>query len=111
MLIHTALTIARADQDRLARYIRRRDRFLDCIDCIDWTALSDSSAFEASMLDDLLDEELAESASYIDWLEQLAVEGIEDTTHLLRFDPHERPWRTTPAPALTLAPVRASIAS
>lgn len=108
MLIATALTIARADQDRLARYIRRRGHFLDCLD---WTALSDSSAFEASMLDDLLDEELAESASYIDWLEQLAVEGIADITHLLRFDPHDRPCRTTAAPALTLAPVRASIAS
>ena len=66
MLIHHAIAVARADLARIERFVLRRDRFLDCLD---WSALTDTTAFEASMLDDLLDEELADAASYVDWLE------------------------------------------
>ncbi|MDR6790508.1 hypothetical protein J2Y58_003891 [Sphingomonas sp. BE138] len=109
MLIHHAIAVARADLARIERFVLRRDRFLDCLD---WSALTDTTAFEASMLDDLLDEELADAASYVDWLEELATRGTHELTHMIRFDPYVRPNRVAGiASALTFAPARASIAA
>ncbi len=108
MHIHAAIAVARADLARVERFILRRDRFLDCLD---WSALPDAAAFEAIMLDDLLDEDLADAASYIDWLEELASRGKGDINHMIRFDPYVRPNRVDGlASALTFAPARASIA-
>ncbi|NJR80707.1 hypothetical protein [Sphingomonas corticis] len=109
MLINDAIAIARADMARVERFIRRRDSFLDALD---WHALPDTAAFEASMLDDLLDDDLADSASYVAWLEELAAEGVTALTHMLRFDPHCRPRHADrDTPSLTFAPARTSIAS
>lgn len=109
MQIHHAIAIARADRASIERFIRRRDRFLECLD---WTALPDTAAFEASMLDDLLDDDLADSASYIDWLEELAAAGTIMLTHMIRFAPHARPGHTdTASSALTFAPTAVRLAS
>jgi len=66
MHIHQALGIARQDERRLTRFIDRRGRFLDALD---WDALPEQTAREASMLDELLEADLAESSAYVDWLE------------------------------------------
>ncbi|TCP32502.1 hypothetical protein [Sphingomonas sp. BK235] len=88
MWIPDALAIARADLARIARYIERRERFLDALD---WSMLSDAQARQSAMLDELLAEDMVEGQNYVDWL----VERM--TTHLtvpgaLRFAPHPRPW-------------------
>lgn len=88
MWIQDALVIARADLARIARYIERRERFLDALD---WSLLSDAQARQSAMLDELLAEDMAEGQNYVDWL----VERM--TTHLtvpgaLRFAPRPRPW-------------------
>lgn len=63
MHINNALAIARADAARLARYVARRERFLDALD---WSLLTEDDARQSAMLDDLLAGDMADSALYID---------------------------------------------
>ena len=86
-----ALTMARADAANLARFIERRERFLAGLD---WLMLSDEDARQSSMLDDLLEGDMAAAILYIDWLvERLAGDG-EPLPGVLRFSPHPRASRT-----------------
>ena len=89
MHINDALAIARADAARLARYVARRERFLDALD---WALLSEDDARQSAMLDDLLDGDMADSALYIDWLEHRMIEGSSPLPGVLRFAPRPRPW-------------------
>ena len=89
MHINNALAIARADAARLARYMARRELFLDALD---WSLLTEDDARQSAMLDDLLAGDLADSALYIDWLEHRMIEGGDRLTGVLRFAPHPRPW-------------------
>ena len=45
-----------------------------------------------SMLDELLNGDLADAASYTAWLEERAADGVESVAGVLRFDPRPRPW-------------------
>lgn len=90
MRIEQAIAIAKHDEHRLVRFIERRNRFLDALD---WDALPEQTAREASMLDDLLDADLEESASYITWLEGCVAMGVEDIVGVVRFEPGPRPWQ------------------
>ena len=88
MQINDALAIARADVAGIARFIERRATFLDALD---WSMLTDAQARQSSMLDELLDEDLADGLRYIDWL----VERVDSHVPIpgaLRFAPHPRPW-------------------
>ena len=89
MHIHQALGIARQDERSLTRFIDRRDRFLDALD---WDALPEQTAREASMLDELLETDLAESSAYVDWLEGCVAMGVEDIVGVVRFEPGPHPW-------------------
>ncbi len=89
MQIKDALTIARADAARLARFVDRREDFLDALD---WSLLTEEHARQSAMLDDLLEGDLADSALYIDWLEHRESEGNASLPGVLRFAPHPRPW-------------------
>ena len=75
MRIQQAIAIAKADENRLIRFISRRDRFLDALD---WDALPEQMAREAAMMDELLATELAEAACYVIWLEECLSYGVED---------------------------------
>ena len=59
------LAVARADAANLARFIERRERFLDALD---WPMMSEEHARQSSMLDDLLEGDMADAILYIDWL-------------------------------------------
>jgi len=89
MQILHALAVARGDAARIARFIERRERFLDGLD---WLSLTEEHARQSAMLDDLLDGDLAEALIYIDWL--LERHACDDTPlpGVLRFAPHPRPW-------------------
>ena len=89
MQINDALVIARADAARLARFIARREGFLDALD---WSLLSEDHARQSAMLDDLLEGDLADSALYLDWLEHRVAEDNVSLPGVLRFAPHPRPW-------------------
>ena len=88
MEIIGALAIARADVANIARFIERRERFLDALD---WSMMTDAQARQSSMLDELLDEDLAVGLRYIDWLID-RVDSQAPTPGALRFAPHPRPW-------------------
>lgn len=75
MRIQQAIAIAKADENRLIRFISRRDRFLDALDL---DALPEQMAREAAMMDELLATELAEAACYVIWLEECLSYGVED---------------------------------
>jgi hypothetical protein len=85
MKIDDALVVARADAARLSRFMARREGFLDAL-------LSEDHARQSAMLDDLLEGELADSAIYLDWLEQRVAEDNVSLPGVLRFAPHPRPW-------------------
>ena len=89
MQIQHALAVAQADAANLARYIERRERFLDALD---WTMLTEDHARQAAMLDDLLEGDLADSALYIDWLVERLAGASANVPGVLRFTPHPRPW-------------------
>jgi len=89
MQIIDALVIARADAARLSRFMARREGFLDALD---WSLLSEDHARQSAMLDDLLEGDLADSALYLNWLEQRLAEDNVSLPGVLRFDPHPRPW-------------------
>ncbi|WP_122927211.1 hypothetical protein, partial [Pseudomonas viridiflava] len=59
-----ALAVARADAANLARFIERRERFLDALD---WPMMSEEHARQSSMLDDLLEGDMSDAILYIDW--------------------------------------------
>ncbi|MBB3588708.1 MULTISPECIES: hypothetical protein [unclassified Sphingomonas] len=86
--INDALAIARADVANIARFIERRERFLDALD---WSMMTDAQVRQSSMLDELLDEDLAIGLHYIDWLID-RVDSQVPTPGALRFAPHPRPW-------------------
>lgn len=88
MKIIDALAIARADVANIARFIERRERFLDALD---WSMMTDAQARQSSMLDELLDEDLAVGLRYIDWLIDRA-DSHTPTPGALRFAPYPRPW-------------------
>jgi hypothetical protein len=53
--------------------------------------LTEAQARQSSMLDELLDEDLADGLRHIDWL----VERVDSQVSIrsaLRFAPHPRPW-------------------
>lgn len=89
MQVQHALGVARADAAHLARYIERRERFLDALD---WSMLTDDQARQSSMLDELLEDDLAAAIRYIDWLVER--EAVNDTPlpGVMRFAPYLRPW-------------------
>ncbi len=89
MQVQHALGVAHADAARLARYIDRRERFLDALD---WTMLTEGQARQSSMLDELLEDDLAASALYIDWLVERLVCDDTPLPGVLRFAPYPRPW-------------------
>jgi len=89
MQIQHALAVAQADAANLARYIERRDRFLDALD---WTMLTEDHARQSAMLDELLEGDLEDSALYIDWLVDRLAEESHPVPGVLRFTPHPRPW-------------------
>jgi len=84
-----ALAIARADAANLARFIERRERFLGGLD---WLMLSEEAARQSSMLDDLLEGDMAATILYIDWLVERLAGDAEPLPGVLRFSPHPRPW-------------------
>lgn len=88
MQIKDALAIARADVASIARFIERRASFLDALD---WSMLTDAQARQSSMLDELLDEDLADGLRYSDWLVD-RVDAEAPVPGVLRFAPHPRPW-------------------
>lgn len=88
MQINDGLAIARADVASIARFIERRESFLDALD---WSMLTDAQARQSSMLDELLDEDLADGLRYIDWLLERA-DSSAPTPGAPRFAPHPRPW-------------------
>lgn len=88
MQINDALAIARADVASIARFIERRATFLDALD---WSMLTEAQARQSSMLDELLDEDLADGLRYIDWLVE-RVDSHAPVPGALRFAPHPRPW-------------------
>ena len=89
MQINDALVVARADAAHLARFMARREGFLDALD---WSLLSEDHARQSAMLDDLLESDLADSALYLDWLEQRVDEDNVSLPGVLRFAPYPRPW-------------------
>jgi hypothetical protein len=89
MKIDDVLVVARADAARLSRFMARREGFLGALD---WSLLSEDHARQSAMLDDLLEGELADSAIYLDWLEQRVAEDNVSLPGVLRFAPHPRPW-------------------
>jgi len=89
MHIEQAIAVATADTARLERYVDRRAGFLDALD---WSAMTPIAIYEAAMLDDLLETDMAEAVSYVLHLESLAAEGITQITGVLRFAPFPRPW-------------------
>lgn len=84
MRIQQAITIAKADETRLIRFIGRRDHFLDALD---WDALPEQLAREAAMMDELLATELAEAACYVLWLEDCLAYGVEDVIGAHQLQP------------------------
>jgi hypothetical protein len=44
------------------------------------------------MLDDLLEEDMADAILYIDWLVERLADGAKPLPGVLRFTPHPRPW-------------------
>jgi hypothetical protein len=89
MEIQHALAVARADAAHLARFIERRERFLDALD---WPMLSEDHARQTAMLDDLLEEDMADAILYIDWLVERLADDAKPLPGVLRFTPHPRPW-------------------
>lgn len=89
MHVHQAIGIARHDAHRLNRFTDRRRRFLDALD---WDALPEQTAREASMLDELLETDLAKSSAYVDWLEGCVAVGVADILGVVRFEPGPHPW-------------------
>jgi hypothetical protein len=89
MEIRQALAVARADAAHLVRFIQRRERFLDALD---WLMLSEDHARQAAMLDDLLEEDMADAILYINWLVERLADHAESLPGVLRFTRHPRPW-------------------
>lgn len=89
MQVQHALGVARADAAHLARYIDRRERFLDALD---WTMLTDDQARQSSMLDELLEDDLAASRLYIDWLVERGASADTPLPGVMRYAPYPRPW-------------------
>jgi hypothetical protein len=44
------------------------------------------------MLDDLLEEDMADAILYIDWLVERLADDAKPLPGVLRFTPHPRPW-------------------
>ena len=89
MQFQHALGVARADAAHLTRYIDRRERFLDALD---WSMLTDDQARQATMLDELLEDDLAAAGRYIDWLVERGARSDAPLPGVMRFAPHLRPW-------------------
>jgi hypothetical protein len=89
MEIRQALAVARADAAHLVRFIERRERFLDALD---WLMLSEDHARQTAMLDDLLEEDMADAILYIDWLVERLADDAKALPGVLRFTLHPRPW-------------------
>ena len=89
MDIHHALGVARADAAHLSRHIERRERFLDSLD---WSMLTDEQARQATMLDEMLEDDLAAAVRHIDWLVERQARGATPRDSVMRFAPHPRPW-------------------
>jgi hypothetical protein len=92
MEISHALVVARADAATLARFIERRERFLDALD---WPMMSEEHARQSSMLDDLLEGDMADAILYIDWLVDRLADDAGPLPGVLRFTPRPRPWQLT----------------
>jgi hypothetical protein len=92
MEISHALVVARADAANLARFIERRERFLDALD---WPMMSEEHARQSSMLDDLLEGDMADAILYIDWLVDRLADDAGPLPGVLRFTPRPRPWQLT----------------
>jgi hypothetical protein len=92
MEISHALVVARADAATLARFIERRERFLDALD---WPMMSEEHARQSSMLDDLLEGDMADAILYIDWLVDRLADDAGLLPGVLRFTPRPRPWQLT----------------
>ena len=90
MRIEQAIAIAKHDEHRLIRFIERRGRFLDALD---WDALPDQIAREASMLDDLVYGEGEPATCFFVLLEGCVAMGVEDIVGVVRFEPGPRPWQ------------------
>ena len=69
------LAIATRDYAALSRFAVRRERFLDALD---WTALEEQFAREASMTDDLINDDLASLWLYIDHLGRWSADAGPD---------------------------------
>lgn len=89
MEILHALAVARADSANLARFIERRERFLDALD---WPMMSEEHTRQSSMLDDLLEGDMADAILYIDWLVDRLADDAGPIPGVLRFTPRPRPW-------------------
>lgn len=89
MHVQHALGVARADAAHIMRYIDRRERFLDALD---WSMLTEDQVRQASMLDELLEDDLAEAVRYIDWLVERGARSDAPLPGVMRFAPHPRPW-------------------
>ncbi len=92
MEILHALAVARADAANLARFIERRERFLGALD---WPMMSDEHVRQSSMLDDLLEGDMADATLYIDWLVDRLADDAGPVPGVLRFTPRPRPWQLT----------------
>ncbi|WP_294443866.1 hypothetical protein [uncultured Sphingomonas sp.] len=84
--------LARAERDyaALARFADRRERFLDALD---WTALDEQFAREASMTDDLINDDLASLWLYIDHLGRWSADAGPDATGPAQFLRISRPFQ------------------
>jgi len=90
MEILHALAVARADAAHLARFIWRRERFLDALD---WSMMREEHARQSPMLDDLLEGDMADAILYIDWLVDRLADDAGPLPGVLRFTPRPRPWQ------------------
>jgi hypothetical protein len=54
--------------------------------------ISEDHARQTAMLDDLLEEDMADAILYIDWLVERLADGAKPLPGVLRFTPHPRPW-------------------
>lgn len=54
--------------------------------------LTEGQARQSSMLDELLEDDLAASALYIDWLVERRADSDTPLPGVMRFAPYPRPW-------------------
>lgn len=84
------IAIAEREYAALVRFADRRERFLDALD---WTALDEQFAREASMTDELINDDLASLWLYIDHLGRWSADAGPNAIGPTQFLRITRPFR------------------